>query len=172
MRAIAGWPLGRHRPERLALAGLYRKIAELANHPPHTAVGPPLGEALASVRATLYGLGHDHGPSVEAYRAEAALPNLAPPLALDARAEEWPIARADAVVSINMIHIAPWAACEGLVRGAGRVLAKGGVLYLYGPYRIGGALPAPSNVAFDESLRALLIHVRDIEPIEPQSSLP
>ncbi len=67
--AIAGWPLGRHRPERLALAGLYRQLADLARHPPHTAVGPPLGEGLAAVRQTLYGFGHDHGPSVEAYRA-------------------------------------------------------------------------------------------------------
>jgi len=53
-----------------------------------------------------------------------------------------------------MIHIAPWSACEGLMRGAARVLDAGGLLYLYGPYRIGGALPAPSNVAFDASLRA------------------
>jgi uncharacterized membrane protein YccC len=67
--AIAGWPLGRHRPERLALAGLYRQLAGLARHPPATGVGPPLGDALVTVRKTLYGLGHDHGPSVEAYRA-------------------------------------------------------------------------------------------------------
>jgi hypothetical protein len=53
-----------------------------------------------------------------------------------------------------MIHIAPWVACEGLVRGAGRVLAAGGALLLHGPFYIGGAVPAPSNVAFDASLRA------------------
>ena len=66
--AIAAWPLARHRPERLALAGLYRDLAAMARRPPRTDVGPPLGDSLASVRTTLYGLGHDHGPSVEAYR--------------------------------------------------------------------------------------------------------
>jgi uncharacterized membrane protein YccC len=65
---VAAWPLGRHRPERLALAGLYRELAGLARNPAPTHVGPPLGDALAQVRTTLYGLGHDHGPSVEAYR--------------------------------------------------------------------------------------------------------
>ena len=83
-----------------------------------------------------------------------APPNLLPALALDAEADRWPVARADAVLCVNMIHIAPWSACEGLVRGAARVLGAGGLLYLYGPFRIGGALPAPSNVAFDASLRA------------------
>jgi SAM-dependent methyltransferase len=92
--------------------------------------------------------------SIEAHRAEAALPNLLAPVVLDASADAWPVDRADALVCINMIHIAPWSACEGLVRGAARVLGEGGVLFLYGPYRIGGALPAPSNVAFDEMLRA------------------
>jgi SAM-dependent methyltransferase len=98
----------------------------------------------------------DNLASIEAWRAEAGAgaPNLRPALALDAEAEAWPIARADAVICINMIHIAPWSACQGLVRGAARVLGAGGLLYLYGPYRIGGALPAPSNVAFDASLRA------------------
>jgi SAM-dependent methyltransferase len=99
-------------------------------------------------------LDEDGLASIEAWRAEAALPNLRAPVVLDAAADRWPIERADAVVSVNMIHIAPWAACEGLVRGVGRVLSPGGVLYLYGPFRIGGALPAPSNIAFDESLRA------------------
>ncbi|MCU1656547.1 MAG: hypothetical protein JWO57_1203 [Pseudonocardiales bacterium] len=66
--AIAAWPLRRHLPERRALGGLYRKLADLARQPPGTDVGPPLGETLADVRQMLYGLGHDHGPSVEAYR--------------------------------------------------------------------------------------------------------
>jgi SAM-dependent methyltransferase len=92
-------------------------------------------------------------PSIEAWRAEAAHPNLRAPLVLDASADAWPVTHADLVVAINMIHIAPWAACEGLVRGAARVLPAGGVLFLYGPFRIGGELPAPSNVAFDASLR-------------------
>jgi cyclopropane fatty-acyl-phospholipid synthase-like methyltransferase len=91
--------------------------------------------------------------SVDAHRADAGLANLAPALALDARSDEWPIARADAVVSINMIHIAAWAACQGLMRGAARVLSPGGVLYLYGPFKRGGTHTAPSNASFDASLR-------------------
>jgi hypothetical protein len=91
--------------------------------------------------------------SIEAYRAEAGLANLRPAIRLDASAPDWPIARAEAVVSINMIHISPWAACEGLMRGAARVLPPGGVLYLYGPFKRGGAHTAPSNEAFDASLR-------------------
>lgn len=67
--AVAAWPLGRHRPERLALAGLYRDLATAARAPRGTTSGPPAGESLSRVRATLYGLGHDYGPSVEAYRS-------------------------------------------------------------------------------------------------------
>ena len=92
--------------------------------------------------------------SIDAWRADAGLPNLLPALALDVRAAEWPIAAADAILCINMIHISPWAATEGLMRGAGRLLAPGAPLYLYGPYRQAGVATAPSNEAFDESLRA------------------
>ena len=66
--AIAAWPLGRHRPERLALAGLYCELVGVAQRPPGTHVGPPAGDTVTGVRQILYGLGHDHGPSVEAYR--------------------------------------------------------------------------------------------------------
>ena len=98
----------------------------------------------------------DNFASIEAWRAESGLPStrLRAPLVLDASAGTWPLETVDAVVSINMIHIAPWAACEGLVRGAARVLSPGGVLFLYGPFRIAGELLAPSNVAFDASLRS------------------
>lgn len=92
--------------------------------------------------------------SIAAWAAETGLPNIRPPLALDAAAAAWPVSRADAVLCINMIHIAPWQACEGLVRGAARLLPPGGPLILYGPFRRGGAHTAPSNAAFDESLRA------------------
>jgi hypothetical protein len=64
------------------------------------------------------------------------------------------VARADAIVCINMIHISPWAATEGLMTGAGRILPVGGLLYLYGPYREAGRPTAPSNEAFDASLKA------------------
>jgi hypothetical protein len=105
--------------------------------------------------------------SIEAHRAEAALPNVRAPLTLDATAEAWPIDRADSIVCVNMIHIAPWAACEGLVRGAARVIPAGGALYLYGPFRIGGVLAPESNVAFDASLRARdpAWGVRDFEAV-------
>jgi SAM-dependent methyltransferase len=91
--------------------------------------------------------------SSAAHRDDAALSNLLPPLRLDVTAPSWPVERADAVICCNMIHIAPWAACEALITGAARVLAAGGVLYLYGPYKIGGAHTAPSNHEFDDNLR-------------------
>lgn len=92
--------------------------------------------------------------SIAAWRDGAALPNLLAPLWLDVTAEAWPVQHADAVVAINMIHIAPWAATLGLLAGAARVLPPGGLLYLYGPFREGGAHTAPSNAAFDADLRA------------------
>lgn len=92
--------------------------------------------------------------SIRARVAEAALPNLCLPLSLDASSDEWPVARADAMLAINMIHISPWRACAGLMAGAGRVLPPGGLLYIYGPYRISGRPTAPSNESFDDSLRA------------------
>lgn len=96
----------------------------------------------------------DARESIAAYQAAAQLPNLLPPLALDATASRWPVTQADVIVAINMIHIAPWAAAEGLIAGAGRLLPAGGVLFLYGPFREHGQHTAPSNAAFDESLLA------------------
>ncbi|MEY3221853.1 MAG: hypothetical protein RLZZ203_709, partial [Cyanobacteriota bacterium] len=58
------------------------------------------------------------------------------------------------IVNINMIHIAPWSACLGLMAGAGRILPPGGILYLYGPYKQNGEHIAPSNATFDQSLQA------------------
>ena len=92
--------------------------------------------------------------SIAAHRAAAGVANLLPPLQLDVHAERWPVERADAIVCCNMIHIAPWSACEGLISGAARVLPAGGILYLYGPYKIGGRHTAPSNAAFDADLQA------------------
>jgi SAM-dependent methyltransferase len=90
--------------------------------------------------------------SIAAWRGAASLPNLLAPVALDVTAPEWPIAAADAIVCINMIHIAPWRAAEGLVAGAARLLPAGAPLVLYGPFREGGST-APSNAAFDQDLR-------------------
>jgi hypothetical protein len=92
--------------------------------------------------------------SIESWRLEAGLPNLRPPLPLDAEAGEWPVERADAVLCINMIHISPWAAAEGLFSGAARILPQGGAVVLYGPYLEHGVETAPSNLAFDASLKA------------------
>jgi SAM-dependent methyltransferase len=107
--------------------------------------------------------------SIAAWRDSAALPNLLPPVQLDASAETWPVARADAIVAINMVHITPWSATRGLIAGAARVLASDGLLFLYGPFREAGMHTGPGNAAFDEDLRA---HnpswgVRDLDEITP-----
>jgi SAM-dependent methyltransferase len=95
------------------------------------------------------------------------LANVQPAVGLHADAADWPIASADAVICINMIHIAPWEAAVGLMRGAARILPPGGVLFLYGPYRRDGRHTAPSNQAFDMSLRARnpAWGVRDLEAV-------
>lgn len=80
--------------------------------------------------------------------------NAAPPLALDAAARDWPVARADAVLCINMAHISPWVATLGLLAGARRVLSAGAPLVLYGPFRQVGVPLAAGNAAFDRTLRA------------------
>lgn len=92
--------------------------------------------------------------SIAAHAAAAGLANLLPPLELDASERVWPVTRADAIVTINMIHISPWRSTQGLMAGAARLLAPGAPLYLYGPYRQHGQHTAPSNAAFDESLKA------------------
>jgi hypothetical protein len=92
--------------------------------------------------------------SISAWSAEAGLPNLLPPVLIDASAPDRPVARADALLCINMVHIAPWAATQGLMAGAGRLLSKGAPLILYGPYIEPGVETAPSNLAFDGNLRA------------------
>ncbi|HWO17609.1 MAG TPA: DUF938 domain-containing protein [Kofleriaceae bacterium] len=105
--------------------------------------------------------------SIEAWRREAELPNLLAPVTLDVTAPAWPVAAADAIVCINMVHIAPWEAALALFAGAARALPPGGVLYLYGPYRFNGAT-APSNEDFDRSLRARDPRwgVRDVRDLE------
>ena len=93
--------------------------------------------------------------SIAAWRAAEGPPNLLAPLALSAaEPDAWPMDGADAIVCINMIHISPWSATEGLMAGAGRILPVGGLLYLYGPYRETGRPTAPSNEAFNVSLKA------------------
>ena len=105
--------------------------------------------------------------SIVAWQAEVPLPNLLLPLMLDVMAGAWPVQKADAVLCINMIHIAPWEASVALVRGAARVLPRDGILFLYGPFKQGGQHTAPSNAEFDASLRAQDVRwgVRDLEAV-------
>jgi hypothetical protein len=114
----------------------------------------------------------DNCVSIAAWIRHSGVSNVRPPLPLDVTDETWPIPRADALVNINMVHIAPWAACEGLMRGAGRLLAAGAPLYLYGPFHRGGRPTAPSNEAFDRGLRAQnpAWGVRDLEAVAAEAA--
>lgn len=109
----------------------------------------------------------DARASIDAWVRELALANVHPARELDAAADAWPVAHAEAILCINMIHISPWAAAVGLMRGAARILPPGGVLYLYGPYRRDGRHTAPSNTEFDASLRQRNPEwgVRDLEQV-------
>jgi ubiquinone/menaquinone biosynthesis C-methylase UbiE len=105
--------------------------------------------------------------SIEAWRTSLALTNVRPALKLGAEGNNWPVDEASAVLCINMVHISPWAATLGMLRGAARVLDPGGLLYLYGAYKRGGAHTAPSNAAFDDWLKAQNPEwgVRDLEAV-------
>ena len=91
--------------------------------------------------------------SIAAWRNEAGLPNVREPLSLDAAAADWPIDRADAVLSINMVHISPWSSALGLLDGASRLLAPGAPLIMYGPWLKEGMPTVDSNLAFDADLK-------------------
>jgi cyclopropane fatty-acyl-phospholipid synthase-like methyltransferase len=97
--------------------------------------------------------------------------NVLPPLDVDVCSAQWGVessAPFDAIVSINMVHIAPWAATLGLFAGSGRLLRAGGLLFLYGPFMRDGAHNSPSNAAFDVSLRTRNASwgLRDIADLE------
>ena len=92
--------------------------------------------------------------SITAWREAADLPNVLEPLTLDASASSWPVQHADALLSINMVHISPWASALGLLDGAARILPAGCPLILYGPWITTEAETAPSNLDFDRDLRA------------------
>ena len=91
--------------------------------------------------------------SIQAWRAAARLSNVREPIAIDASRPDWPIDRADAVLSINMVHISPWDSALGLAAGAARALPPGGPLILYGPWLKDDIATAPSNFEFDADLR-------------------
>jgi len=105
--------------------------------------------------------------SIAAHTAESGLSNIKPALHLDATKHPWPIDSADGAYNCNMIHISPWSVAEGLMQGLGDVLVPGAPFLLYGPFRIDGSHTAPSNAAFDESLKAMDpdYGVRDLETV-------
>jgi hypothetical protein len=95
-------------------------------------------------------------PPIAERVAQSGLANILPPRHLDVTAAEWPAIppKVDAIFCANMLHIAPWDCCAGLMAGAARHLPPGGLLITYGPYFEAGVAPAPGNVAFDQDLRA------------------
>ena len=111
--------------------------------------------------------------SIAAWQTDRPTDNLHPPIALDTREPCWLVEQSlklpsiQAIVNINMIHIAPWSACLGLISGADRILPPGGILYLYGPFKRDGQHTAPSNKAFDDSLKQRNAEwgVRDLEKV-------
>jgi len=92
--------------------------------------------------------------SIAAHRALLSPPNVRPPRPLDVTGPDWPATAFDLVLCANLLHIAPWSAACAMLAGAGRHLAAGGLLVLYGPFLIDGEATAPSNLAFDADLRA------------------
>ena len=109
--------------------------------------------------------------SIMGWKDACLIDNLESPLLIDVAQDKWQQQVANleinAIVNINMIHIAPWQACTGLITGASRILPPGGVLYLYGPYKRNGEHTAPSNASFDRSLRDRnpLWGVRDLSEV-------
>ena len=103
--------------------------------------------------------------SIDAWAS--GLGNVLPACVLDAQGNSWPAGHADAVLCINMIHIAPWPAAIGLVSGAARILPPGGMLALYGPFRRAGQELEPGNAAFDADLRSRdsAWGLRDVEDV-------
>ena len=108
----------------------------------------------------------DRHASIAAWVEHEKLANVRPPIAFDLT-KQWPVREADAIVCINVIHISPWDATIGLMRGAGEILPPRGVLVTYGPYRRGGQHTAPSNETFDASLKSRDPRwgVRDLEEV-------
>jgi hypothetical protein len=105
--------------------------------------------------------------SVAAWVKAMGVTNVRAPIALDASQSVWPIASADGIICINMVHISPWEATLGLIKGAAAILPPASPFYLYGPYKRGGFATAPSNQAFDRNLRDRNANwgLRDLEAV-------
>ena len=106
--------------------------------------------------------------SIETRIRNSGLENVKTPLSLDVLGNPWPVSEADAVICINMIHVAPWKAAQALIHGVEHILSEEGVLFMYGPYRRSGKHTAPSNEAFDLRLKDQNPDwgIRDLEDIE------
>lgn len=109
--------------------------------------------------------------SIAAWAEHSGNPGFKSPLALDASLEHWSAEddqTFDAIVCMNMIHISPFEAASGVIKGACRILQPGGFLFFYGPFKRGGIHTAPSNEAFDQSLKSRdpSWGIRDVEVIE------
>lgn len=122
-------------------SGSGQHVVYFAEHFPHLTFQPSDPDAAAL-------------QSIPIWTHDADVTNVLPPIMLDAASSDWPVSAADAIICINMIHIAPWRACEGLLRGAGKLLRPESPLYLYGPYRRAEIVTAPSNEAFDAALKS------------------
>lgn len=111
--------------------------------------------------------------SVDAWREEADLDNLRPAIALDAASASWPVKKVDAILCVNMVHISPWAATEGLFAGAARLLSSRNPLAIYGPFLEEQVDTASSNLSFDKSLRSRDSDwgLRDIAALDRLASL-
>ncbi|MFC7514878.1 DUF938 domain-containing protein [Herbaspirillum sp. GCM10030257] len=102
-----------------------------------------------------------------AWLNEAGLPNVLPPLLLDASGQGWPLQGFDAVYTANTCHIMSWDDVEAMFAGAGHLLPEGGLFCIYGPFNYNGRFTSESNAQFDAMLRAQVPHrgIRDIEKI-------
>ncbi len=135
-------------------SGSGEHVMHFAQHLPHLTFQPSDPDAAAL-------------QSIAAWTRDSGVTNVLPPVMLDASSNDWPLTTADAIICINMIHISPWRASEGLMRGAAKLLRTGAPLYLYGPYRRADVITAPSNEAFDADLKSRNAEwgLRDLEAV-------
>lgn len=141
---------------------IFEELSSVLPTKPHTFLELAAGTGQHAVffaerlsHATYYPSDSDpvHIQTLAARVAYSRLPNLQPPLIVDCTQDDWGLEQVDVIYNANMVHIAPWEAAQGLFRGAGRVLPRGGMLVTYGPYKIAGEHTAESNARFDASLR-------------------
>lgn len=135
-------------------SGSGEHVMHFAKHLPHLTFQPSDPDATAL-------------QSIAAWTRDSGVTNVLPPVMLDASSKDWPLTTADAIICINMIHISPWRASEGLMRGAAKLLRPSAPLYLYGPYRRAEVVTASSNEAFDADLKSRNAEwgLRDLEAV-------